>query len=163
MRAQAHGVELVGPLVLDPRVDDVLREHAALEQPLVVVLQVVEHLFERARHLLDHRLLLGRQVVQVLVHRLRRLELVLDAVEAGHQHRAERQVRVARGSGVRNSSRFAPGVLEMTGIRMHAERFRWLYTRLIGASYPGTSRRYEFVVGLVNASSDGACASSPPM
>ena len=46
---------------------------------------------------------------------------------------------------------------------MHAERFRCEYTRLIGASYPGTSRRYEFVVGFVNASNEFAWASSPPM
>jgi len=34
---------------------------------------------------------------------------------------------------------------------------------LTGASYPGTSRRYELVVGAQNARSAGACASSPPM
>src|SRR6266498_4653317 len=43
-------------------------------------------------------------------------------------------------SGVRNSMRLAPSDLLYTGIRMHAERLRWLYTRLIGASYPGTRR-----------------------
>src|SRR5437762_13910171 len=67
------------------------------------------------------------------------------------------------GSGVRNASRFVAGCLLKTGMRMQAERFRWEYTRLIGASYPGTSRRYEFVVGFVNASSELACARSPPM
>jgi hypothetical protein len=45
------------------------------------------------------------------------------------------------GSGVRNSRRLAPGFLKYCGMRTHAERFRWEYTRLIGASYPGTSRR----------------------
>ena len=34
-------------------------------------------------------------------------------------------------------------------------------TRFTGASKPGTSRRYEFVVGAQNASSAGACASRP--
>ena len=38
------------------------------------------------------------------------------------------------GSGVRNSMRLAPSDFEYTGIRMAAERLRWLYTRLIGAS-----------------------------
>ncbi len=46
---------------------------------------------------------------------------------------------------------------------MQAERFRWLYTRLIGASYPGTSRRYELVDGAMNARSAGACFRMPPM
>ena len=40
--------------------------------------------------------LVRRQLVQVLVHRLVRLDLVLDAVDAGHQHGRERQVRVGR-------------------------------------------------------------------
>src|SRR4030095_6853913 len=38
------------------------------------------------------------------------------------------------GSGVRNSMRLAPSDFEYIGMRMHAERLRWLYTRLIGAS-----------------------------
>src|SRR3954451_2211428 len=70
---------------------------------------------------------------------------------------------LADGSGGRNSRRLAFGLFEYTGIRTHAERFRCEYTRFTGASYPGTSRLYEFTVGLVNASSDGACASRPPM
>src|ERR687892_306364 len=69
----------------------------------------------------------------------------------------------ADGSGGRNSSLFAFSDLEYTGIRTHAERLRCEYTRLTGASYPGTSRRYEFTVGFVNASNDGACLSRPPM
>jgi hypothetical protein len=34
---------------------------------------------------------------------------------------------------------------------------------LIGASYPGTNRRYEFVVGAAKASKAGAWLSKPPM
>src|SRR5574341_1695165 len=67
------------------------------------------------------------------------------------------------GSGGRNSSRFALGLAEYTGMRTAAERLRREYTRFTGASYPGTSRLYEFVVGAANASSAGACTSSPPM
>src|SRR5213596_671434 len=68
VRTQPHGVELVDPLVLDPGVDHVLGEHTALEQPLVVALERVQDFLERTGHLLDMRLLLRRQVVQVLVH-----------------------------------------------------------------------------------------------
>src|SRR6266508_2567069 len=53
VRAQADGVELVDPLVLDPGVDDVLSEHAALQQEAVVVLERVQDFLERARYLLD--------------------------------------------------------------------------------------------------------------
>ncbi|CAB4785122.1 unannotated protein [freshwater metagenome] len=37
--------------------------------------------------------------------------------------------------------RFAFGLVPVIGIRIHAERLRAEYTRLTGASYPGTSRR----------------------
>src|SRR4051794_29463284 len=67
------------------------------------------------------------------------------------------------GSGQRNSRRFAFGLFEYSGIRTDAERLRCEYTRFTGASYPGTSRLYEFVVGAANASTARAWVSSPPM
>ena len=48
------------------------------------------------RHL---RGLLRLEVVEVLVHRVARMDLVHHAVEAGHQHRREREVRVRRRVG----------------------------------------------------------------
>src|SRR3954468_24856032 len=60
------------------------------------------------------------------------------------------------GSGTRNSMRLAFGFAPVMGMRMHADRFRCEYTRFTGASNPGTSRWYEFTVGFVNASSEGA-------
>ena len=47
--------------------------------------------------------------------------------------------------------------------RMAALLFLAEYTRLTGASKPGTSRRYELVDGDVNASSAAEWARSPPM
>src|SRR6202040_4174719 len=70
---------------------------------------------------------------------------------------------LAAGSGERNSTRFVFGLVEYMGMRTHAERLRFEYTRLIGASYPGTSRRYELVVGAQMASSAAGCFSRPPM
>src|SRR5688500_12970596 len=67
------------------------------------------------------------------------------------------------GSGTRNSTRLALALLPVTGMRVQADRLRWEYTRFTGASKPGTRRRYEFTVGFVNASSDGAWCSRPPM
>src|SRR3954466_9644986 len=67
------------------------------------------------------------------------------------------------GSGQRNSSRLAFGLFEYSGMRTDAERLRCEYTRLTGASYPGTSRLYEFGVGFETAQIAGACASRPPM
>src|SRR5437588_13078255 len=70
---------------------------------------------------------------------------------------------LADGSGQRNSRRLAFSDREYSGMRTHAERLRCEYTRFTGASYPGTRRLYEFVVGDASASSDGVCASKPPM
>src|ERR671936_2083510 len=67
------------------------------------------------------------------------------------------------GSGERNSMRLAFGLGEYIGMRMAALRLRELYARFTGASNPGTSRLYEFVVGLQNAASDRACLRTPPM
>src|SRR4051812_12723531 len=67
------------------------------------------------------------------------------------------------GSGQRNSTRLAFGLFEYSGMRQAAERLRCEYTRLTGASYPGTNRLYEFVVGAAKASTAGACVNRPPM
>src|SRR6188508_738190 len=65
------------------------------------------------------------------------------------------------GSGQRNSRRLAFGLFEYIGMRMAAERFLAESARLTGASKPGTSLRYEFVVGAANARIAGACFSRP--
>src|SRR5580698_2110848 len=67
------------------------------------------------------------------------------------------------GSGNRTSTRRVFGFGPVIGIRQLAERLRLEYARFTGASNPGTSRRYEFVVGLVNAAIDFACLMMPPM
>src|SRR5689334_24906086 len=69
----------------------------------------------------------------------------------------------AEGSGNRVSIRLAFGLDPVIGIRTEAERLREEYTSEIGASKPGTRRWKEFTVGLVNASTDGACLRMPPM
>src|SRR6478736_751342 len=67
------------------------------------------------------------------------------------------------GSGQRNSNRLALGLDEYIGIRTEAERFRCDMARFTGASNPGTSRLYEFVVGAAKARIARACLSTPPM
>ena len=55
--------------------------------------------------------LLGRQVVEVLVQRVGRLDAVVDAVEPGHEHGRERQVRVARRVGAAELEALGLGAL----------------------------------------------------
>src|SRR4051794_28175529 len=78
-----------GPLEGEPGLDDVGREDVAAVQELLVCLERIERLFERARSAGDVGLLLGGHLVDVAVDRCRRLDLVHDSVEAGHQLRAE--------------------------------------------------------------------------
>src|SRR2546427_11413004 len=94
MRAEPHGVHLVLALVVDPRLDHVRREDVALQQPVVGLLEVVEHDAEVAGELLDLLRLGGRQLAEVLVDRLTRIDLVGDPVEPRHQARSEQQIRV---------------------------------------------------------------------
>src|SRR5712664_833413 len=94
VRPKRHRVNLSLALVVDPGVDDVLRENAAFGQEGVILLQRVERLAKGAGHRLDLRLLLWLQLVDVLVDWLRRKDLVLDAIQAGHEARSEREVWV---------------------------------------------------------------------
>src|SRR4029079_2150751 len=96
VRTQPERVHLVLTLVVDPGLDDLRREHVALEEERMVALEGLQRLVERARRLRHVLELFRSQGVDVLVERLARVELVLDTVEAGHQHDREREVRVRR-------------------------------------------------------------------
>src|SRR5947209_19531245 len=96
VRAEPHRVHLVLALVLDPRLDDVRREHVALEEPVVRLLEVVQDDAEVAGQLLDLLRLRRLQLIQVLVDWLAGVDFVGDAVEAGHQARREGEIGVAR-------------------------------------------------------------------
>src|SRR5437870_13019132 len=87
MWAEPHGVQLVLPFVLDPRLDHVRCEDVALQQPVVGLLEVVEHDAQVAGELLDLLRLGGRQLVEVFVDRLARIDLVRDAVESSQEAR----------------------------------------------------------------------------
>src|SRR5690349_6915539 len=72
----------------------VLREYPAARQEFVILLELFKRLLERMTYLRYLRGDLRRQVVQVLVDWIARLDLVLDAVESRHHHRGEREIRV---------------------------------------------------------------------
>src|SRR6267143_3057108 len=92
MRPQRHRVHVLDPLHREPGVEEILREDAALEQEGMVRLQGLQRFEQASRRVLDVLPLFRLQIIQVHIHRLGRLDLVLDAVEAGHQQRRECEV-----------------------------------------------------------------------
>ena len=65
------------------------------------------------------------------------------------------------GSGMRSSMRVSAP--RAAGTRTSGLRLRCDQAIAVGASYPGTSRLYEFTSGFVIAQNPFACRSSPPM
>ena len=65
----------------------------------MVCLQRIQHLGQGVGHLFHQPGLLGRQIVEVLVHGRAGIGSVLDAVQAGHQQGGEGKVWIAAGIG----------------------------------------------------------------
>src|SRR5690606_10613549 len=76
----------------DVAVDEVVAHDAAGLEELAVRVERFEGLVQAGADLRDVLLFLRRQVVQVLVARRARVDLVTDAVQAGHHQRGEGQV-----------------------------------------------------------------------
>src|SRR5437667_901411 len=101
MGAQSHLVYLARQLVVEPGLDHVRSEDLAFEKEVVVARERGERLTERTGDVGDSLLLLTLQLIDVLVQRAGGLDLVLDPVQAGHEHRCESEIGVA--GGVRRS------------------------------------------------------------
>src|SRR3984893_76337 len=95
-------------LQVDIAVDEVVVEHAADLEEGAILVELFESLAERAAHGRNLLQFLRRQIVEILVDGFARIELVLDTVEAGHQHRRVREIRV--GPRVRGAELAARGV-----------------------------------------------------
>ena len=89
------------PLQADPVPDQLLGEHPAGGQVVVVLLQSVQSLFQGGGQVLEPGLFFLAQMVQVHVIRPPALglgiDLVFDAVQTGHQDRGVAEVGVAGG------------------------------------------------------------------
>ena len=92
--AQPQRLDLVGPLVLDPGLNEVRSEDVALGEEVVVLLQGLQRLVQAVGELVDVEVLLGCELVEVLVDGLARLDTVTDAVDARHEDGGEAQVGV---------------------------------------------------------------------
>ena len=82
MRTLLQGSQ-VATLEFDPGLDEIRGEHVTGKEKLVVGLEIVEDRTQVARHVIHGGMLLRRELVDVLVDRRGRLDLVLDAVQAG--------------------------------------------------------------------------------
>src|SRR4029079_188373 len=83
-------------LELDVRVEHVVGEDAAAGKELAVAGKAVERLVERRARMRHLGGFLRLEIVEILVHRIARMDLVLHAVKSRHQHRGKREVRIAR-------------------------------------------------------------------
>src|SRR5206468_10144701 len=61
----------------------------------MVLLEVFHRIIKASGHGRNPGSLSGFQIIEILVHRLARVELILNAVQPGHQHRGKGQVRIA--------------------------------------------------------------------
>src|SRR5690606_16457706 len=98
-RVLTQASDLVLALVLDPGLDDVPGEHVSLQQELVITLQSRQGVLQGDGELRDVLQLLGAEAVEILVEGIARIDAVLDAVEARHEHGGECHVGVAGGVG----------------------------------------------------------------
>ena len=90
--AQAHDV---GGFQLDIGVNQVVGKDPAGRQETTIGIERIERFVERLADFRNALRFLGRQVVKILVHRVTRMKPVLNAVEAGHHHGCEGEIRVA--------------------------------------------------------------------
>src|SRR5438270_10429987 len=80
-------------LECDIRVDHIVGEYASAGQELSVPVEIVECLVERCTRMRHLRGLLRLEVIQILVDRIARMDLVVHAVQSRHQHRGKREIR----------------------------------------------------------------------
>ena len=86
-RAQANCIDFINSLVFNVLFQEIWSEHTALEQEFMIGFQCVQYFCERTGNLLDFLLFLSGQFIEVAVIWLTRIDLVADAIQAGHQDR----------------------------------------------------------------------------
>ena len=130
-------------LQVDVAVDEVVVEHAAGLEEAAVLVELSERLAQRAAHRRDLLQLRRRQIVEILVDGFARIELVLDAVEAGHQHRREGEIRIGERIGETD--------LDALGLRIGRVRNaagRRAVARRIGEQHRRLEARDQTLVGV---------------
>ena len=105
----------------DVAVDPVFAEHTAAQEEFVSALRAASASSKKRKRLAPMHLL-PRQVVQVFIGRVARMDFVLNTVQTGHQQSGKCQVWV--GGRIRKRASIRRALLLFTdGMRMEAERF----------------------------------------
>ena len=81
MRAQPDGIDLLVTLVAEPCFDHVLGENVAAQQKGVISFERIQRLLQRTGGGLHLLRLRRRQVIEILVNGLTRIDAILDAVK----------------------------------------------------------------------------------
>jgi hypothetical protein len=89
----------LGHFQLDVTVDEIVVEHPAVLEEGAILVEVLQCFAERTANRRDRLQLFLRQILEILVHCRARIELVLNAVETGHQHRGESEIRISHRIG----------------------------------------------------------------
>ncbi len=137
-------------LQLDVGADEVVAEHSALGQEGAILVQIVQCLIEAGAHGRDLGFFFRRQVVEVLARGFARVDLVFHAVQAGHHHGGEGQIRV--GSRIGETHFDAAGLVALH--ERHADRSRTV-ARRVSQHHRGLEAGHQTLVGIGARVSDG--------
>ena len=114
-------------LAFNVGIQQVAGEDAACQEEVVIGFQSIQSFGERTGHCGHAGCFLGRQLVDVLVQRLAWIYAILDAVQPGHEHRREGEIRVCRGVG---AAELQPLRLRAVGIQRHTDGSRAVARRI---------------------------------
>ncbi len=112
-----------GHLQLDEAVDEVVVEHAAGLEERAVLVEIFQRFAERTADRRDRLQLFLRQIIEVLVHRRTRINLVLDAIEAA-SHRTFVTIAIARQLGEAREERALKAAVRKWGSKRDHQAIR---------------------------------------
>src|SRR5579875_726414 len=99
MRSLPYRLHLILHLVIYPGLDQLLGKDITLHQEVVVSFKRVQRFLKRSgkrRHLGE---ILGTEIIDILIERFPRVDLILDPIKSGHEHCGKGKVGIARRIG----------------------------------------------------------------
>ena len=136
-------------------VNQIVAENAAAGKEITILVEVFESLTQFGANRRDLGVFFRRQVVQILVGGFARMNLVLDAVKTGHQHRREGEIRIGRRIREADFDAASLG----TGHVRNAQRSRTVASR-VGKLHGSFKARHQTLVGVGGRVGEGVQGSS---